>query len=332
MPLEPPEKTTPPSPAPRWSVERRLAFIGDRLTWEGRINRLDLVRRFGVSPGQATADLKRFAEFNPDALVYDAKAKTYRAGPGLAPPSAPAAEALLRELRLIAEGVLAADDGALAWPPAAEVAEPPLRPVPAPVLAAVIAAIGAGAALEATYQSFSSPRPSRRRLEPHALVFDGFRWHVRARDVGEDRFRDFVLGRLSDAVICGPATRGADGDAEWNIRVTLEIAPHPGLAAHQRSAIAADYGMTDGRLILRPRAAVAWYVKRRLGLVAGHARRAAEEQHIVLVSESAEGILDDSARIRLGSGQSPVEPGQAPRYLRSGHGGFRRPHGVEPLR
>jgi len=286
--LEPRENAATP-PAPRWSVERRLAFIGDRLTWEGRINRLDLVRRFGVSPGQATADLKRFAELHPGGLEYDPKAKTYRAGAGLAPPSAPAAEALLRELRLIAEGVLAGDDGALAWPPAAEAAEPPLRPVPAPVLARVIAAIRTASALQATYQSFSSPEPSRRRLEPHALVFDSFRWHARARDVAEDRFRDFVLGRLSEAVIAGPAARGAEGDTEWNTRVRLEIAPHPGLAPHQRAAIAADYGMIEGRLFLRPRAAVAWYVKRRLGLVEGHAARPAAEQHIVLVSESIDG-------------------------------------------
>ena len=121
----------PPSPAsPRWSVERRLDFIASRLTWEGRINRLDLVARFGVSPNQATADLRRFDKLHPGALRYDTRAKTYRAGSGLTPPDAPAAQALLRELRLMAEGVLEPDEGALAFAPSAELAEPPLRPVP----------------------------------------------------------------------------------------------------------------------------------------------------------------------------------------------------------
>ena len=288
MPTERSEGLSPPSP--RWSVERRLAFIEDRLGWEGRINRLDLVRRFGISPNQATADLKRFSALHLGGLEYDAKLKTYRAGEGLASPSVRASETLLRELRLIAEGVLAMEDGTLLWPPEAEVAEPPLRPVPPSVLAPMIQAIRAKAALKATYQSFSSPEPGVRRLEPHALVFDGFRWHARARDADENRFRDFVLGRLSNLAVAGPATVAPEDDMEWNTRVALVIAPHPGLAPHQRSAIAADYGMTADRLMLRPRTAVAWYVKRRLGLVEGHADRPADEQHIVLVSETIEEI------------------------------------------
>jgi hypothetical protein len=43
--------------------------------------------------------------------------------------------------------------------------------------------------------------------------------------------------------------------------------------------------MTDGRLTLAPRAAMAWYVKRRLGLTEGHQDRAAHDQHIVLIAE-----------------------------------------------
>ena len=150
---------------------------------------------------------------------------------------------------------------------------------------------------EATYQSFSSPEPRVRRLEPHALVFDGFRWHSRARDADENRFRDFVLGRLSNLAVAGPATVATEEDMEWNTRVALVIAPHPGLAPHQRSAIAADYGMTAGHLILRPRAAVAWYVKRRLGLVEGHTDRPAAEQHIVLISETIESESEDRERL-----------------------------------
>jgi hypothetical protein len=272
-------------PAPRWSIERRLNFIASRLAWEGRINRLDLVARFGVSPNQATADLKRFGELHPGALLYDTRAKTYRSGPGLAPPDPAAAQALLRELRLMAEGVLEPEEGMLALPPAAELAEPPLRPVPPTVLATVIAAIRETRVLSAVYQSFSAPEPRRRRLEPHALVFDGFRWHARARDVEEDRFRDFVLGRLSQAELAGPAATSPSADGDWNTRVELEITPHPGLAPHQREAIAADYGMVGERLVLTPRIAVAWYVKRRLGLTEGHRDRPAVDQHIVLASE-----------------------------------------------
>jgi hypothetical protein len=80
----PPPRRRPPSP--RWSVERRLDFITSRLTWEGRINRLDLVARFGVSPNQASADLKRLRDPHSDVPRYDTRAKTYRAGPALPAP------------------------------------------------------------------------------------------------------------------------------------------------------------------------------------------------------------------------------------------------------
>jgi hypothetical protein len=269
-------------------VERRLDFITSRLTWEGRINRLDLVARFGVSPNQASADLKRFEDLHPDALRYDTRAKTYRAGPGLPAPDGAAAAGLLRELRLIAEGVMPASDGTLAHVPAAEIAEPPLRPAPPAVLAVVIAAIREARAIEARYQSFSSPEPRRRRIEPHALVFDGFRWHARARDAGSGDFRDFVLGRLSEAVLVGTASGAPADDADWRRRALLEIAPNPGLPPHQRAAVAIDYGMTGERLILRPRMAVRYYVKQRLGLTEGHAQRPARDQHIVLITERAD--------------------------------------------
>jgi len=268
----------------RWSVERRLEFIERRLIWEGRINRSDLVERFGVSPNQATADLQRFEAVQPGALVYDTRAKTYRAGPGLRPADEAEVGDLLREFRLVAEAVMPAADGTLASPPPLALADAPLRRVEATTLATVVTAIREGRALEATYRSFGSPGARRRVLEPHALVFDGFRWHARARDAAEGQFKDFVLGRLSE-VSLGEAAQGSpDDDRDWRETVELTIAPHPGLASHQREAIEADYGMVEGRLVLTCRRAVAYYLKRRLGLIPGHERLAAADQHIVLGS------------------------------------------------
>ncbi len=279
MPPDPPSSL---SPAPRWSVERRLDFIASRLTWEGRINRQDLVARFGVSPNQATADLARFEALNPGALIYDTRGKTYRAGGSLPAPSDEAARDLLRDMRLIAEGVVPAEDGILAFPPAAALAEPPTRLVSPGVLRAIITAIRDHRRLSAIYQSFSAPESKRRDLEPHALVFDGFRWHARARDVVENRFKDYVLGRLSEPTDAGSASGSGEADVEWRTLVTLEILPHPGLSPAQRSAVEADYGMTQGRLVLTCRQAVAYYVKRRLGLTEGHETRRPVDQHIIL--------------------------------------------------
>lgn len=270
---------------PRWSIERRVEFIERRLLWDGRINRFDLVKQFGISPNQATADLRRFETLYPGALLYDTRARTYRSGPGLRRPDDADVQHLLRELRLIAEGVVPAGEGTLSEPPPLALADTPPRVIPAAHLATVITAIRDHSGIDAVYQSFSAPKPRRRRLEPHALVFDGFRWHARARDVEKNRFKDFVLGRLTQVRIGEPSSSASMEDVEWNTTIELVIAPHPGLSPSQRAVIAADYGMKRGRLVLPVRQAVAYYAKRRLGLLRGHEDLPPEDQQILLISE-----------------------------------------------
>jgi predicted DNA-binding transcriptional regulator YafY len=281
-----PDAADPPSPAGalRWSVERRVAFAAQRLFWDGSINRDDLMRRFGVSANQATADIARLKETYPDGFAYDPVARHYRAAPDFAPRERDQA-ALLRELRLIAEHHLDPASATLAVPPPLAIAELPERAVDPAVLRSVLAAIRDRRAMRARYVSFQRPGERQRTLSPHALVFDGFRWHVRAHDAGDDMFKDFVIARLSRVSETGAWMRYPAEDAAWNEIATLEIAPHPGLDGHQRRVIARDYGMDlRQRLRLQVRQAVVFYVKRRFGLVAGHEARPAAEQHIVLVS------------------------------------------------
>lgn len=252
--------------------------------WEGVLNRSDLVERFGISPNQATADLAQFAASQPEAMHYDRQAKTYRAGAALVPEREDAG-ILLRELRLIGEGMLSGSEGMLAHAPAVDVAEPPVRYAAGPILTVLLSAIRGSRQLSASYQSFSRPKPRRLKLEPHALLFDGFRWHARARDVDDNSFKDFVLGRIEDAILGPEVPPASIEDRDWHERVRLTIAPHPGLSAHQTRAIELDYCMDGGTLELSPRRAVVFYVKRRLGLLAGHHDRPAHEQHIVLREE-----------------------------------------------
>ena len=269
----------------RWSLEQRLALVAARLNWEGRVNRADLVRRFGISPNQATADLQRFAALHPGGLSYDTRAKTYVAGPGWPGPGAAETNALLRNLRLVAEGVMPGDDAVLSAAPSVDTVGVPMRATSPSVLACVLRAIQTRQAIQARYLSLSNPRPTQRRLEPHALVFDGFRWHARARDVREDVFKHFALARLSGCKATGAAERSVTLDTDWSRRVKLCIAPHPGLSAAQRRVVEADYGMVDGQLTYAPRAALVCYLKRRLGLDRTHLDRSPAEQQIVLLSE-----------------------------------------------
>ncbi|MBV8567400.1 MAG: WYL domain-containing protein [Methylobacteriaceae bacterium] len=285
--LSPASPPTPPSPALRWGVEQRLAFVEERLFWLGEVNRADLVARFGVSMSQASGDIARYLARNPPGVAYDKSAKRYVAGPDFAPVLAPAdAGRFLGELRLVELGVLAANDTMLGALPPFAAAPVPQRPVDAVLLRAVLAAIRERHALEALYQSMSRPSPMRRVIEPHALAYDGFRWHARAFDRERQEFRDFVLGRLSKAAAAGPAGSDPREDANWHAIIELVVAPHPKLTPAQARAIALDYGIHRGELRIPVRRALLFYALKRLGLDVTPDARPPHEQHIVLLNRA----------------------------------------------
>jgi len=268
--------------ARRWSVAQRLDFAANRLFWDGTLQREDIIARFGVSPAQATSDLSALRARLGEAIRYDISRRSYVPGSRFGTPPADAGR-LLAELRLIAEGVMEAGDGVLANPPPTEIAGQLVRSVDPEVLRAVLWAIRDAQALLADYVSFQRPEVTRRKLSPHALVFDGFRWHMRAHDAEDGRFKDFVLSRLSAVGIDGPAVETEKNDADWARWLCLQIAPHPGLTKHQQAVVRLDYNMGQTMLELPVRAAVEFYARKRLGLVEGHENRPAKEQQIVLV-------------------------------------------------
>ncbi|MCC6779313.1 MAG: WYL domain-containing protein [Hyphomicrobiales bacterium] len=271
----------------RWSVERRLAFVEERLFWLGEVNRMDLVRRFGVSMSQASGDIGRYLALAPAGVAYDKRAKRYVAGDDFRPALAAAdARRFLGELRLADLGVLAVEDTMLGVLPPFAAAPLPERNVDALVLRAVLRAMRERRALAAHYQSMSRPQPARRVIEPHALAYDGFRWHARAFDRETGTFRDFVLGRLSQPGLADAAGASAQDDAAWHEMVTLAIAPHPALTPAQARAVAIDYGMQRGTARIPVRRALLFYALRRLGLDLAADARPPQEQHIVLINRA----------------------------------------------
>ncbi|MGA3851258.1 WYL domain-containing protein, partial [Escherichia coli] len=65
----------------------------------------------------------------------------------------------------------------------------------AQILRSVTAAIRQSQAIEIRYQSLSRPEPRWRWIAPHAIGFDGFRWHARAYCETDRTFKDFLLSR-----------------------------------------------------------------------------------------------------------------------------------------
>lgn len=270
----------------RWGVERRLEFLEYRIYWEGRFNRGSLVDEFGISVPQASNDIRRYEELAPGNITYDAPAKAFCALPDFRPAFyRPSADRYLAQLRALADGVVERDELMVGRPPAYDIVPTIHRRLDDDVVRAILSAIRTRAAILVTYQSFSSPQVRERWLAPHAIAFDGQRWHARAWCCERKRFRDFALGRMSHISGQRPAAdEGAVRDEEWERRVTFVLAPHPGLSAGMRRAVETDYDMSDGSLKVEVRAALAYYLYKQLGLYRDPSVTPAEEYHVVLLN------------------------------------------------
>ena len=139
-------------------------------------------------------------------------------------------------------------------------------------------------AIEVKYQSLSSPEPRWRWIAPHAIGFDGFRWHTRAFCLTDEAFKDFLLSRMLEIRECRESDVSAKDDRDWNTEATLEIGLHPALSETQAKVIALDYGMRGGKAKIKVRRALLYYALRRLGLDTDPGARKPQDQQIVLLN------------------------------------------------
>jgi hypothetical protein len=276
----------------RWGVAQRLEFIEFRLFWEGHVNRSDLMEQFGLSVNQASADLNRYIGMAPDNMVYDKSARTYVRGPDYtAQFLKPDASRYLAQLRSLADGIMDNDDTWIAELPSYDSAPTPTRGVNPVTLRSVVGAIRRSEAIEVKYQSLSRPEPSWRWIAPHAIGFDGFRWHTRAFCKTDEVFKDFLLSRILQTRGVEASEVTDEADADWQEHITLEIAPHPELSESQKKVIALDYGMRGGKANIKVRRALLYYALKRLGLDTDLTARQPQDQQIVLLNRE---VLDEN--------------------------------------
>lgn len=276
----------------RWGVERRLEFIEFRLFWEGRMNRGDLMKVFGVSVNQASTDLNRYLRLAPENMVYDKRKRAYLCSSVFSPLFLRLdSDRYLSEVRSVRSGVLSREDAWLRSDPQFDEVPNPTRTVNPETLRMVLEAMRHGEAIEIHYQSFSRPSPRWRWIAPHAIGFDGFRWHVRAFCDEAGFFKDFVLGRVLEVGTVRASEAEPADDHDWHEHVDLEIGPNPGLSEGQREVVELDYGMREGKTVLRVRRAFLFYVLKRLGLEQADAA-APNTQHIVLLNRE---VVEQSA-------------------------------------
>jgi hypothetical protein len=253
----------------RWGVEKRLEFIEFRLFWEGGINRADIVHQFGVSVPQASKDLTLYEDKAPGNLIYDKRAKRYRAAGEFNPFfMQPNASTYLTHLSESSGGTTRTSEVWLASAPEHDALPIPHRSVDAHVLRDVLKAVRECRSIEVFYQSMSAkkPAPEWRPITPHALGDDGLRWHVRAFCHVDHKFKDFILSRCMKTRKQGVPGASANDDTLWHDRFAVALAPNPALSESQQSIIAQDYEMKNGRTEVMVRKSLLYYFQKRLRL------------------------------------------------------------------
>jgi len=269
----------------RWGVEKRMEFIEFRLLWEGGINRSDIVEQFGVSAPQASNDLSQYKDAAPDNIEYDLSVKRYFASAKFKPLFLrPDSDRYLSQLKLIADGMVSAQETWLSIIPSIDSIPVPHRHVDIKILKPLVNAVRNKRALKVHYQSMSDNRPDPiwRWITPHAFANDGMRWHVRAFCHLGNEFKDFLLSRFLD--IGEDAEPGAPSSQDhiWHESINVILIPNPKLSMNQRAIIANDYGMNNTRLIIPVRKAILYYFKKRLRLDVAEALDNPQEAPVVI--------------------------------------------------
>jgi len=253
------------STSPGRNLAPRFEFIEWRLFWEGHLNRSDLEKRFGISTPQASVDLKNYRDAAGENIEYNATEKRFVVTEAMKPRFLQvSANRLLLQLRAFVNGVLRRDDLQFREMPAVDVAPEIVRDVRTEVLRSILGAIRTKQAVAVEYQSLTSSR--WRDIAPHALAFDGHRWHARAWCCEREEFRDFVLTRIKRLGKHKEARFNPDHDLAWRSKIKLHLCPHPDLSTEQSDAIARDYDMRSGVRKIEMRLSLAYYFIKRHNL------------------------------------------------------------------
>jgi hypothetical protein len=250
-----------------WGQERRLEFIEFRLLWEGKINRGELVTFFGTSIQQASLDLARYMELAPGNLEYDRSEKVYKARENLNLIFIQRdSQTFLSQLSGPSSGPASTPPSFVGWRPPYDLVKYPTRSIRPEILMRVIWAIRDRQDVELLYQSMRRPAATRRWISPHAIAFDGSRWHVRAWCHDNKYFKDFVFARIQQ--IYGVRTSEVDGreDKRWHSFTSVILRASSNLTQRQRIAVETEFGMRDGILEVQMREALVYYFVRQLRL------------------------------------------------------------------
>lgn len=242
---------------------RRFAFIETRLFWSSGVTAAELGQAFGLSRQAAQAVIKAYRDRYPGQFRLDKHRKRHVASDGFEPQvirrGTSAFLDYLRGQALLAHYL---EDDEWSEVPFVDVGRFTRPVMNEDMVRAVLTALYHRRVATIRYQS--KKRLTYREISPHHLLFAGKRYHIRAYCHKAQAYRDFVLSRILDAELTETEWVSAREDRDWNEYEVLVFQPIE-TDEETRSAIRLAYpAVGDGRLVIRCRKALSYYVERDL--------------------------------------------------------------------
>jgi predicted DNA-binding transcriptional regulator YafY len=266
----------------RWDEMTRFRLIELVALWEGRLTTNHLTDFFDIGRDKASKDIKHYMAHCPENLIYDTSLKGYKPAATFKPQMT---KGLLDEYQqLVASDLSGTATGFNAI-------HAPIRNITPKLVQPILRACRENLRIDIGYISLSNPDYQDRIIAPHALVYDGLRWHVRAFCCKNQDYRDFVLSRFSgDAAFEGKSQQTAEQDDNWQTIVDIVIQPDPRLSEQNKQLIELDYQMENGLRTLKCRAALVMYLLKRLRL--DISQTSGEAQQIILQPDCQKRIAE----------------------------------------
>lgn len=235
----------------------RLAHIELVARFWGEVSRSSLIERFNTSEAVATRDFSKYRELAPSNLIYDPSVKKYLWDEKQANPLFSFSP--YKVMSTLSEGFGDALQKSHSQPFAVSLH---LKEPDIDIVSVITRAINRQLGVKIKYHSKSSPEGSPREIVPHAIVDTGLRWHIRAWDRKRSEFRDFVINRISDALILLSKPDESElqvFDSSWVEEVVMRLVPHPS-KKEIHALLVKEYSMKNNVLEVKCKKALAAYL------------------------------------------------------------------------
>ncbi|MFT5708523.1 MAG: hypothetical protein ACI9ES_002826 [Oceanospirillaceae bacterium] len=230
------------------TIKERLKFLELCLLLLGEFRKNYLHLFFGIKRAQQTKDIKAYEEECIGNIRYCDKLKRFLPTDVFEPKLLPTESHELLAYQKHVEDLIASKGEESPFHQIEYISQPFLTAPNIKLWGQLNRAITGKLVLSIKYSGLRKKEASY-NIQPLALIHNGFRWHVRAYVVGEERYRDFVLSRMnkyqiSELEYCSAGL--LENDEKWNNTVELVFKPHPQLTPKQVQSVEEDYGMIDG--------------------------------------------------------------------------------------